>query len=78
MEILTQTYEEIISLTLSCYDRLIIIGSLPERSYGEGITAYFNKNEIRLFDYPKFAESFKESIRTNAEQLARALRLSTS
>lgn len=71
MEILTQKYEEIISLTLSCYDRLIITGSLPELSYGEGITAYFNKNEIRLFDYPKFAEPFKESIRTNAEQLAR-------
>jgi len=71
MEILTQTYKEKISLTLSCYDRILIAGSLPEISYGQGITAFFNKNEIRLFDYAKFAEPFKEAIRSNAEQIAK-------
>jgi predicted transcriptional regulator len=29
------------------------------------------KNGIKIFDYPKFAEPFKESIRSNAEQIAK-------
>ncbi|MFH2030894.1 MAG: MarR family transcriptional regulator, partial [Bacteroidota bacterium] len=59
------------SLTLSCYDRLLISGCLPEISYAEGITSYFYANQIRIFDYAKFAEPYKEKIRSNAERIAK-------
>ncbi|HKK58602.1 MAG TPA: hypothetical protein VJ937_03935 [Salinivirga sp.] len=71
MELLTETYKRDISCVLSCYDRLIISGTLPEISYSQGMTSYMYQNGIRIFDYPKFAEPFKESIRSNAERIAK-------
>lgn len=71
MKLLTETYKSKISLVLSCYDRLIINGTLPEISYSHGMTNYMFANNIKIFDYPKFAEPFKESIRANAERIAK-------
>jgi len=70
MEILTKTYKNSISFELGCYDRMILSGSLPEISYPDGITHYMYENKIRIFDYPKFAEPFKDKIKGNAERLA--------
>ena len=44
---------------------------MPEISYSRGMTNYMYQNNIRIFDYPKFAEPFKETIRVNAEQIAK-------
>lgn len=44
---------------------------MPEISYGKGMTKYMYQNEVRIFDYPKFAEPFKEKIRANAERIAK-------
>ncbi len=71
MEILTETYKSKISSVLSCYDRLIITGTLPEISYGQGMTHYMYEHDIKIFDYPKFAEPFKDAIRANAERIAK-------
>ena len=71
MKILTETYKEKISLTLICYDMLLISGSLREISYAQGITSYFYANQLRIFDYAKFAEPYKEKIRSNAESIAK-------
>jgi len=70
MKLLTETYKKDIAFTLSCFDRLIITGTLPEISYGSGITSYLYQKGIKIFDYPKFAEPFKDSIRANAERIA--------
>jgi len=71
MELLTERYKKEISCVLSCYDRLILSGTIPEISYSQGMTKYMYQNEVRIFDYPKFAEPFKETIRVNAEQIAK-------
>ena len=71
MKLLTETYKKEIALSLSCFDRLIITGVLPEISYGAGMTNYLFEKEIKIFDYPKFAEPFKESIRANAERISK-------
>jgi len=71
MELLTEKYKKEIASILSCYDRLILSGTIPEISYGQGITKYMYQNEVRIFDYPKFAEPFKEKIRLNAERIAK-------
>jgi predicted transcriptional regulator len=71
MKLLTETYTKEIAFSLSCFDRLILTGTLPEISYDKGMTSYLYQNGVKVFDYPKFAEPFKESIRTNAELIAK-------
>jgi predicted transcriptional regulator len=71
MELISETYKNKISCVLSCYDRLILTGTLPEISYAQGMTRYMYENGIMIFDYPKFAEPFKDTIRANAERLAK-------
>ena len=70
MELITTTYKDKISGMLGCFDRIILTGTLPQMCYSEGMTSYLYSKGIRIFDYPKFAEPFKESLRTNAEQIA--------
>jgi hypothetical protein len=71
MELLTETYKREISCVLSCFDRLILSGTMPEISYGQGMTKYMYEKGVKIFDYPKFAEPFKEIIRANAERIAK-------
>lgn len=70
MELLTKRYDEKITGTLSCYDRIVVKGTLPTICYPEGMTRYLAKKNIRVFDYAKFADPFREKIRMTAEQLA--------
>jgi len=70
MELLTETYKSKIALVLSCYDRLLISGTIPEISFSQGMTSYMYQKGVKIFDYPKFAEPFKDAIRTNAERIA--------
>lgn len=44
---------------------------MPEISYSQGMTKYLYEKGIKIFDYPKFAEPFKETIRANAERIAK-------
>jgi hypothetical protein len=34
------------------------------------MTGYLKRNQIRIFDYPKFAEPLRDELRENAERLA--------
>ena len=71
MDLLTTTYKNKISGTLSCLDRVILTGTIPQICYSQGMTSYLYSKNIRIFDYPKFAEPFRERLRTNAEQIAK-------
>ena len=71
MELLTTKYKKRISGILSCFDRLIITGTIPQICYSQGMTSYLYAHNIRIFDYPKFAEPFRNEIRANAEQIAK-------
>ncbi len=71
MKLLTEEYKNNISFTLGCYDRIIITGTLPEISYSQGMTSYLYSKGVRIFDYPRFAEPYKEMIRNNAEEVAK-------
>jgi len=70
MKSLLERYENQIAGTLSCFDRIIITGTIPGICYADGMTSYLNANKIRIFDYPRFAEPLREEIRENTEQLA--------
>ena len=70
MELLTKHCEEKIIGSLSCFDRVIVKGTLPGICYAEGMTRFLTKNSISVFDYANFAEPLREKIRLKAEQLA--------
>jgi hypothetical protein len=67
---LTERYADGIGGVLSCYDRLVITGTLPTVCYAEGMTRYLNTGGIRIFDYPDFAKTLRERVRETAAALA--------
>jgi hypothetical protein len=70
MSLLTERYAKQIAGVLSCYDRLVIMGTLPGLCYADGMASYLRAHGIRLFDLPRFAEPLRDEIRQNAERLA--------
>jgi len=70
IELLTQRYDEQIAGVLSCWDRVLIFGTLPKICYAAGMTSYLYERGVRIFDYPRFAEPFRDQLRENAERLA--------
>jgi hypothetical protein len=66
---LTERCAERIAGILSCYDRLVITGTLPTVCCAEG-TRYLNARGFRSFDYPDFATTLRERVRETAAALA--------
>lgn len=72
MELITERYLDKIAGVLSCYDRVIVQGTLPIFCYAEGMTKYLSARGIRIFDFAAFAKPLTDSIKANAELLAAA------
>jgi len=70
MASLIERHDEDVLGVLSCYDRVVIHGTLPGFNYADGMTSYLKVRGIRIFDYTKFAEPMRDRIRRNAEKLA--------
>lgn len=65
-----ERYSDRIHGVLHCYDRLIFTGTLPGLCYADGMTGYLKAHDIRIFDYPKFAEPLRDMIRNTADTIA--------
>jgi hypothetical protein len=61
-----------IAFSLSCYDRVVITGTLVDIGHARAATGWLNSHDIRIFDFPKWAEGFRDALRENAEAVARA------
>jgi hypothetical protein len=70
--LLTERYRERLAGVLSCYDRIIVTGTLPGACYAQGMTAFLSARQIRIFDYPRFAEPLRDRVRDRAAELAHA------
>ena len=70
LTLLTERYADQIAGVLGCWDRMLMFGTLPKICYAEGMTSYLYEKRVRIFDYPKFAEPFRNQLRENAERLA--------
>ena len=69
--LLTDKYADKIHGIITCYDRMIIQGYIPNWSHAEAMTAYMKLNGIRIFDYPtSFSQPLTEQVRQNAEKIA--------
>src|SRR6202051_2109452 len=67
---LTDRSDERIAGVLSCYDRLLITGTVPVICYAEGMTRFLYANGIRIFDYPQFAQTLRDRVRDCTASLA--------
>ena len=57
---------------LSCFDRVVITGTLPDICHAAAMARHLSGHGTRLFDYPRWAEPFRDELRTHAEGLAQA------
>jgi len=67
---LLNKYADKIKGVLNCYDRVVITGTLPEICYAQGMTRFLFKLGILVFKYTEVAQTWREQIRHNAEQIA--------
>ena len=67
-----ERHSEKIAGVLSCLDRVVITGTLPDICHPEAATRFLFNQGIRIFDCTKFAEPLRDQIRSNAEGLASA------
>ena len=68
---LTERYGEHIAGVLSCYDRILITGTLPGACFAGGMTHILYSKGVRIFDYPKFALPLRDLVRERAAAIAR-------
>jgi len=73
--LLSERYRERLPGVLSCYDRIIVTGTLLGVCYAKGMTALLSARQIRIFDYPRFAEPLRDRLRERAAALAAAVLL---
>ena len=71
IELITERHAGQIEGALGCWDRMLIFGTLPGVCFARGMTSFLYEHKIRIFDYPKFAEPFRNRLRENAERLAK-------
>lgn len=67
---LVERYSKQILGVLSCFDRVVITGTLPEICHAQAMSAHLRSKGFRIFDYTQFAEPLREEIRGHAERLA--------
>jgi hypothetical protein len=70
MEDFLKKYNNDIIGAISCYDRILIRGTLTSCCYARGMETLLYSKGIKIFDYPKYVQQFKENIRRNAENIA--------
>src|SRR3974390_3116114 len=56
--------------TLSCYDRVVVTGTLPGVCYADGMTRFLYANKIRIVDYPQYASTLRDAVRSRAAAVA--------
>jgi hypothetical protein len=70
MSTLTERYAGKIRGVLSCFDRVVITGTLPDICYADAMSSHLRSKGIRIFDYTQFVEPLRDEIRVRAEALA--------
>jgi hypothetical protein len=68
---LTERYGEHIAGVLSCYDRILITGTLPGACFAGGMTHILYSKGIRIFDYAQFSMPLRDRVRERAAAIAR-------
>ena len=75
MKLITDTHAKHIRGTLSCYDRIVIQGTLHPFCYAEGMTSFLKARRIRIFDYQQFTQPLRDAIIAPWRHAANAQRI---
>lgn len=67
---LTDRYASLILGVLSCFDRILISGTLPDICHAKAFTRELNRRRIRIFAFNEFVKALTETIHERAKQLA--------
>jgi hypothetical protein len=67
---ITEQYKEQIRGVISCYDRIVIRGTIVGWGYPEGMIAFLTSQQVLIFDYPQWTKTLNDAIRQNAERVA--------
>jgi len=70
MSLLTERYADKIRGTITCFDRVVIGGTLPDVCHAAALGRTLRREGVRLFDFPKWAEPLRNAIRDHAAQIA--------
>lgn len=68
ISLLDRHAEDIVGV-LSCYDRIIITGTVADISYAGGMTGILYARGVRIFDFEAFAKPFADELQNNAKRL---------
>src|SRR6267154_4674327 len=68
--LLAERYDDRIAGVLSCYDRVVVTGTLSTVCYAAGMTKFLYASGVRIFDYPQFASTLRDRVRERAASLA--------
>lgn len=71
METLLERYRDQIVGQISCFDRVMILGHLPDICYSDAVMRYFFVNNLRICAYAEWSQTLAQEIRDNAARLAR-------
>src|SRR5947199_4371748 len=66
-----QRHGEKIEAALGCYDRLVITGTLLDVAYPAAVQHRLNERDLRCLDLGEFAQPLWETVRENAEAVAK-------
>lgn len=64
-------YKDKIWGSISCYDRVIIGGSLNMWGYKDGMFSYLMRNNIRIMDFEKYGKGYTDRLKENIKQIAK-------
>ncbi len=69
---LIERYKEEMLGVLSCFDRIVITGTMPGACFAQGMTSYLYSHSIKIFDYTKaLADPIRNQLRDTAHELAK-------
>lgn len=67
---LVDRYSSRIRGVLSCFDRILITGTLPDICHAGAFTRELNRRKVRIFDFTQFTQPLRDRVRENAEAIA--------
>lgn len=71
MKYFTERHGDKIAFSLSCYDRVVLSGTLVDVGHAAAMTGFIRRLGSPIFDYPDWANQFRLELRDRAETIAR-------
>ena len=62
----TERHADKMAFILSCYDRIVLTGSLVDVGYAQAMTRFIKRLGLPVFEYPHWANQFREALRAHA------------